>query len=314
MTQTFPTARFHQYSLPGAVVTEGKTESIFSRRIAQQLTFTVGGAPNPLAADEVFTITFPAPSGGTITVTAQGLNGDTLIQVAAKLVTAWNVAEPQAAALYTVSNGGTAVVTAIANSANTSIPATSFTSVQTPATHTITAAQTVASGGSALRMGLLYVYDTTTPIGPAVSSTPRRAWAAAPPTIASAVVDLRGVVGREINSTTMSGTFDETTTFDSYPAGQIGFGQLTEQVVAVVDPNSTGTLDVGSALYWVVAAGTNTTPGAVTALSDGGNTLRLDNLNPVRARVRRREETMSMGSDLGAQSVRLVTIEVWRAN
>jgi hypothetical protein len=310
MTQ-FTTERYHQYSLPGATVTLGKTESIFSRKVAQQLTITIGGAPDPLIAEELFEIDF-VMWGMPIHVEYEGQIGDTLAVVAAGLAAAWN-ANGQAASLYSATSA-LAVITLVAKSSNISLPISLFVGTTTPATHTITFAQSVAAGGTALRMGIFYVFDTTAPIGPAISSTGRRAWAVRAPVLADEITDIRGIVAREVNSTTLDPSFDETLFFDQYPAGTPpGYGQLTEEVVAVVDPNSAGIMDVGSEVHVVRNAGAFTTPGAVASAADGANTLRLDNVNPQRAVVKRREETLTMGSGVGAQSVRLVTLEVWRA-
>ena len=317
MTQTNPTLRYHQYSLPGALVSDpsnAETESIFSPFVAQRLTLTVGGAPDPLVADELFTIQFPLPYGGTATVTYQATNGQTLAQVAAGIALVWNTAFPQAAALYSAASA-LAVVTIVAKSAGTSIPALQFTASGDNG-HTIVVAQSVAASSTTLRLGLLYVYATTNisqEVGPAISKTPRRAWQAAPPTIASTLANLRGVVGREVNSFTLPADFS-VGGFDVYPAGHIAPGYLVGEVVAVVDPNSPGVMDIGSDVFWVIAAGAYTTPGAVASAANGGNTIQLNNVSPVRARVTRREETIRMGSGNQSQSVRLVTLKMNQRN
>lgn len=313
MAQTNPTSRYHQYSLPGALVSDpsnAETESIFSPRLPQVLTMTVGGAPDPLVADETFTVVFPAPYGGNITVTYEALTGQTLAQVAAGIAAAW-AASIGASQLYSAASA-LAVVTITAKSTVTSIPAGSFTASGDNG-HTITVAQTQANGGDLLRMGLLYVYATTLvtqEVGPAISGTPRRAWQAKPPTGASVLADLRGVVGREANSTMLPADFS-VGGFDAYQPGHPAPGYLAAEVVAVVDPNSSGVMDIGSEVHWVIAAGAFTTPGAVASAADGANTIRLDNTVPVRARVTRREETITM---VAGNTVRLVTLKMNQRN
>ena len=121
------------------------------------------------------------------------------------------------------------------------------------------------------------------------------------------------MVGREVISFTLPADFS-VGGFDVYPAGHIAPGYLVGEVVAVVDPNSPGVMDIGSDVFWVIAAGAYTTPGAVASAANGGNTIQLNNVSPVRARVTRREETIRMGSGNQSQSVRLVTLKMNQRN
>ena len=70
-------------------------------------------------------------------------------------------------------------------------------------------------------------------------------------------------------------------------------------------------MSIGSQVNVVIAAGTYSVIGSVTYAADGGNTLRLDNTTPVRARVVANEETFQMGT---GYSSRCVLIEVNQTN
>lgn len=266
----FRTLPGHMYSPPQ----ERETESLCAPFTLQQLTITLAGA-DPFAAEATLEIVFPLQDGsglnGQVDVTIP--NTTTLADAAALVATAWN-ANAQAGALYSAS-ANAAVITLVARSANTSIAAASIVGTFSDA-HTATTAQTVAAGAPSLEMGLFYEYATIALVGPAITGTPRGARPARLPNGSSTIDTLRGVVARETNSTMLSPTFIDSTTFDTYPAGFIFPGMRRGRICARVSPES-AVLTLGSALYVVIAVGTNSVVGAVTSLADGGNTIRIDN-------------------------------------
>jgi hypothetical protein len=293
MTQT-STYRFQWRTSPGGILSpmgERETESMCSPFTLQQLTLTVTGA-SPFVADADVTIVFPLQDGsglngsvGPVTIAS----GQTTTQAATTIAAAWN-ATPQAAQLYSASANG-AVITLIATSSNFSMLAASIVGTFTDA-HTLPAAQTVAAAAPSIAFGLVYVYGSVVqPL--AISGTPRDATPAALPSGSTAIADLRGVVGREVNSTMLSLPNSQAVA-DAYPAGYIWPGLLRGQVCARVDPAS-GTMTVGSQIHVVIAAGTYSVIGAVADAADGGNTIRIDNAptGNVLARVISREENLA---------------------
>ena len=305
MVQT-ATNRTHFRMLPGFIYTPAgsgnEPESILIPCTPQQITFTLAGA-NPIDAG-VYTYIFAGPGiTGNFTVSVT-LGAVTPTAGSVTVAAALN-ADPQASQFFDWTSA-LGVVTGVAKSANTSFAVPGTT---TQGATTNTAAISVASAANALRMGVFYVYGSTTYTSGGVTNTPRSAWPAVLPTTATTAATLRGVVARPANQTALSPTFNDATTFDAYPAGATGFGCLRGQVCAVVDPAS-GTLSVGSAVYVVLGAGTYSIIGAVADAADGGNTLRLDNTTPVRARVVAVEETFQIGN----YSSRCVLIEVNQTN
>lgn len=298
MTQTvsyhshFRTIPGHVYSPVGA---GNEPESIFIPYTLQQLTFTLAGA-NPIDAGD-YEYRFVGPAGPfTVTVTQAAVTPT----AGAVVVAAALNADPTAGGLYTwTSNLG--VVTGVAKSGLTSIALPTTTTVGAT---TNTAAISVAAAVNTMRLGLWYVYASTTYVGGAVTNTPHGAWTVTNVTGSTTVAQLRGVVARSPLQTTL-GTFTDNTAPDAYRSGQIGFGINRGRICTVVDPVS-GLLAPGSALYVVIAAGTNSIIGSVTSTADGANTLRLDNTTPGRARVVDNEETFSFG----AYSGRCVVLDV----
>lgn len=306
MTQ-ITTVRSMYRLLPGHVATANgqgmETESIVSPYTLQQMTFVFGGA-SPLAAGD-YVVPFVTPNNGTISITVNSDGTKTFAVATDELAASINANDNLVSLLKATSNG-TTTVTVIAKSANTSL-ALPVTVV--PGADTLTATITVAAAAPSLRMGLFYVYGTPTYTG-ALTNTPRGARLAALPTVASAVGDLRGIVARPQNQTTLSATFNDSTTNDAYPAGSPGFGCLRGEVDVVVDPAS-GLIDAyADAVYVVIAAGTYSVIGSVADAADGGNTIRLDNTTPVRARVTAVEETFLIGNYSG----RCVRLKVNQTN
>ncbi len=114
-------------------------------------------------------------------------------------------------------------------------------------------AETVAPAAPNMRMGVFYVYGAPAyPVG-GVINTPRGCRLAAAPTVATAAADLRGVVGRVVNQTTLASDFNDGSTFDQYKAGQIAFGLLRGEVDVVVDPASGTFSALTEAVYVVIA-------------------------------------------------------------
>jgi len=295
MVQT-TTVRSMYRLLPGHVATANgqgmETESIVSPYTLQQMTFVFGGA-SPLAAGN-YVVPFVTPANGTISITINSDGTKTFADATDELAAAINANDNLVNLLLATSNG-TTTVTTIARSANTSL-ALPVTSV--PGADTLTATITVAAAAPSLRMGLFYTYASPTFTG-ALTNTPRGCRLAALPTGSTAVADLRGVVARPQNQTTLSPTFIDGNTNDAYLAGSPGFGCLRGEVDVVVDPASGPINTFADAIYVVIAAGTYSVIGSVADAADGGNTIRLDNTTPVRARVVAFEETFSIGNYSG---------------
>lgn len=313
MTQT-STFRFNFRSAPGAIVTPiggpRETESCYSPYVPQQVTLTVTGA-SPFVADVTVTITFPLQDGSGLSGTVGPVAiaaAQTSTQAAATIAAAWN-ADPQASQLYTATSN-LAVVTLVARSYNTSIPASSFVGTfSDDPTHTLPAAQTVAAAAPSLVMGRFYQIGTVAqPL--AISGTPRDCRPAT--TAAGATITtLRGVVGREVNST-MLALPNLQSVPDAYPAGQAWPGLLRGQVYAQVDPAS-ASMTPGGEVHVVVAAGVYSQIGSVAAAADGGNTVRIDNAptGNVLASVVSAEENLQ---PFTTSSGRFVLLKVNRTN
>lgn len=275
MTQT-STIRYHYRTAPGLIMSpvgERETESMCSPHVLQQIDLVIAGA-DPFAAAATFTYAFPAQdgTGDTITVTTVIALGTTLADAADQIAAAFN-ATPRAGQLYVAASDGVDTITLVARSANISIAAASFVDAFTDA-HTATTTQTVAAAAPSLGLGLFYVYDA---IGTStITGTPRGARPAALPTSATTVADLRGVIGRVVNQTTLPANFlDNGSTPDAYPAGQVWPGLLRGLVCARVDPAS-ATITQGGALHVVIAAGAYSVIGSVAAVADGANTIQIN--------------------------------------
>ncbi|HEY8380483.1 MAG TPA: hypothetical protein VIK91_28570 [Nannocystis sp.] len=295
MVQT-RTARFMFRTAPGLIMSpagERETESMYSPYILQELELVIAGA-DPFAADADFSLAFPAQDGSGDTITVETTIADTTTladatgQIAAALT-----ADPRASALFTFASDGVDTITIVAKSYNLSIAAADFVATFSDA-HTGTVTQTVAASAPSIQMGLFYVYGSIqSPL--AISGTPRDAVPAALPGPGTAIADLRGVVGRVVNQTTLSPTFESTSTPDVYPAGQIWPGILRGQVCVRVDPAS-ATMTAGGQVHVVIAAGAYSVIGAVAAAADGVNTIRIDDApaGNILARAVAGEETLSV--------------------
>ncbi len=268
------TTRFLFRTAPGMVYSSHggdpyETESMCSPFTLQQFTLTFGGA-SPLAAGD-YVVSFVTPASGTLEVT---INSDGTKTFAAATVELDAAIEATAGLgdLFTVTNDGATVVTLVARSANLDM-ATPTTSV--PGADTLTAAESVAPAAPSLQMGLFYQYASVVqPL--AITGTPRGATPAMLPTGSTVIADLRGVIARVVNQTTLSGDFNGLATPDVYPAGQIWPGLLRGTVCVRVDPAS-ASITAGGQVHVVIAAGTYSVIGAVAAVADGGNTIRIDN-------------------------------------
>lgn len=305
MTQTstyrysFRTAAGLIYSPAG----ERETESMFSPFTLQQFTLVFGGA-SPLAAGD-YTVTFQTPWGPVIVT----LNSDGAKTFAAATVELDALIEASAVGpLFTVTNDGATTVTLVAKQANMdfALPVTAV-----PGADTLTATETVAPAAPSIQMGLFYVYGSiVSPL--AISGTPRSAFPAALPTGATTIADLRGVVGRVVNQTTLAADFNSLGQPDTYPAGQVWPGLLRGQVAVRVDPASLP-MTQGGQVHVVIAAGAYTVIGAVAAAADGGNTIRIDNApsGNILGRAIANEENLQPFSQ---SSGRFVPLKVNRTN
>lgn len=296
MVQT-ATTRYLYRLLPGAVSSPDgagtERESIAMPFTLQTFTLTLGGGGSPMAAGD-YTVTWVHPINGTIIITVNSDGTKTFAAGIAEFV-ASTAASSMANLLYGTVTSGT-VATFVAKDPNTDL-AVPVTSV--PGADTLTAAETVAPAAPDLRMGVFYVYGTPQVANGAVIGTPRGCRLAALPTGTTGIGDLRGIVSRVVNQTTLSGDFIDSTTFDRYRAGQVAPGLLRGEVACVVDPAS-GTIDaLTDAVYVVIAAGTYSVLGSIADAADGTNTIRLDNTTPVRARVVETEETLTLGAYTG---------------
>jgi hypothetical protein len=282
MSQT-ATRRYYFRTAPGAIRSSHgadpyESETMASPFVLQQLTITVAGV-DPFAAGTTYTLTFPAQDGSGDTITVGPVTialGQTLAQAAATIAAAIN-ANVDASALY-VASANAAIVTLIARSANTSIAAASFTSTFADA-HTGAVAQSVAASAPSLEMGLFYIYSASSGFGPGLTATPRGCRLGALPNSGTVIADLRGVIGRVVNQTTLAANFNSNgvgSSADAYPAGQTWPGLLRGTICARVDPASTS-MDIGGEVHVVIAAGAYSVIGAVAAAADGVNTIRIDN-------------------------------------
>jgi hypothetical protein len=283
MSQT-ATRRYYFRTAPGAIRSSHgadpyESETMASPFVLQQLTITVAGV-DPFAAGTTYTLAFPAQDGSGDTITVGPVTialGQTLAQATVTISNAI-AANVDASALYSVSNDGASVITLIARSANTSIAAASFTSTFADA-HTGAVAQSVAASAPSLEMGLFYIYSASSGFGPGLTATPRGCRLGALPNSGTVIADLRGVIGRVVNQTTLATNLNSNgvgSSADAYPAGQTWPGLLRGTICARVDPASTS-MDIGGQVHVVIAAGAYSVIGAVAAAADGGNTIRIDN-------------------------------------
>lgn len=307
MTQSATTRSIFRM-LPGHVYTPDgsgrEPESLEVPYTLQSFTFTVSAAPDPVTAGD-YEMIFVTPVDGTITVTYTASGAETPAELAAALAAA-GTADPNVGGLFYFSANGL-VVTAVAKSANLSI-ATPTTTV--PGATTLTPALLTPAGAPSLRMGLWYVYGTAQ-ANLAITGTPRGRPLAALPGAATTIDLLRGVIARPANQTQLSATFQDASTPDAYPAGQIAFGLNRGQICTMVDPAS-ATMTENGQIHVVIAAGVYSVIGAVAAVADGANTIRVDNApaGNILARVTAVEETLFLG---GATS-RCVLLKVNRTN
>jgi hypothetical protein len=308
MVQT-TTTRYHNRLLPGHVSTpEGagrETESIAFPYSLQTMTFTLGGAGSPMSIGD-YVIPFVTPANGTITVTVTSDGTKTFAAGIVEFAALVNATPGLSNIIYATSNGAT-VMTTVAKSPEVDLAAPVPV---VPGADTITVAETVAPAAPNMRMGIFYVYGAPSyPVG-GVTNTPRGCRLAALPTVATAAADLRGVIGRVVNQTTLSSDFTDNTTPDQYKAGQIAFGLLRGEVDVIVDPASGTFSALTEAVYVVIASGAYSVIGSVADAADGGNTVLLSNTTPVRARVTEIEETNSFGGG----TVRCVRLKINQTN
>jgi hypothetical protein len=280
----FRTAPGHIYSATG----ERETESLCSPFTLQQFTLVFGGA-SPLAAGD-YVVSFVTPASGTIEITITSDGTKTFAAATVELDAAIE-ADPNLSPLFTASNDGATTVTLIAKSANLNmaVPTTSV-----PGADTLTATQTVAPAAPSLQMGLFYTYASVVqPL--AITGTPRGAMPAALPTGSTVIADLRGVIARNVNATTLDASFATAATPDVWPAGSIWPGLLRGEIAVRVDPAS-GSMTVGGQVHVVIAAGTYSVIGSVASAADGGNTIRIDNAptGNILGRITAIEETLQI--------------------
>ena len=305
--------------LPGHMFTppqERETESLCSPFVLQQITLTFAGT-SPFAAETTFNMTFPLNDGSGLsgTVGPVVIPAATTLTAGVALINAAMVANGQFSQLFLATQTAALVITLVAKSPNISINPALLVETFSPAVdYTMTPAQSVAAAAPSLEMGLFYVLSTATfPVG-AITGTPRGARPAALPGAATTIADLRGVIARKTNSTTLSPTFIDGTTFDAYPAGRIWPGMLRGEVAVRVDPASPAiTASLTQQIHVVIAAGVYSHIGSVAGVADGANTLRIDNAptGNILARVIQTEETFQAFS---GYSGRCVALKVNRTN
>lgn len=313
MVQT--TTRQSMYRmLPGHISTpEGpgrETESIMVPFTAQQVTLTVAGTSPAVAGNYV--IPFVTPNNGTLSVTVTATGAETHTQLATAIAAAIN-AKLGVSSLWTATSA-IGVVTLVNRSADISLAVPVTADITIPGGTTITAAQSVAAAAPGLRIGVWYVYGAVPPaVVGAISGTPRAPRAGALPSGSTTAALLRGVVARTPNQHHLAETqAANITSPDAYRAGQVAYGCLRGVVDVVVDPASP-TFTEESQVHVVIAAGTYSVIGSVATAADGGNTIRLDNTTPVRARMAP-GSTVEETHAFGGESVRLVRLQVNQTN
>ena len=297
--------------LPGHISTPKgagrETESIMVPLTPQKLTFTVAGTTPAVAG--LYSIAFITPANGTLTAEYTATGAETHTALATALKDAINAKLGVNSLVLATSAVGVVTATVVAPSLSLAVPVTVV-----PGATTVTAAQSQAAAALGLRIGLWYIYGAAPPaVVGAISGTPRACRNAVIPTASTTVALLRGIVARTANQTQLSSTATlNATTPDAYLTTQVAYGALRGVVDVVVDPAS-GTFTEASEVHVVIVAGTYSVIGAVATAADGGNTLRLDNTTPVRARVApgsTQEETHAFAGE----SVRLVRLQVNQTN
>lgn len=160
-----------------------------------------------------------------------------------------------------------------------------------------------------MRMGVLYAFGALQTGKGGVTPTPRGARPARPLQAGDTVDDIRGMIAREVNSQTLSPTFNDGTQPDQYSPGHEPPGLLRGYGDAVVDPAS-GPLTQESDVYAVLAAGTYSVIGSVADAADGANTVLISGgANPL-ARV----HALSQDLQVGSLSMRTVRLKLNRTN
>ncbi len=307
MVQTI-TTRYHDRNAPGFMVTaaqERETESAALPLLPQIISLTWGGTDPADAGDYVFT--FPLPSGASYVFTYTAAGGVALALEGPLLATAI-AADAVIGKLYAASAVG-AVVSIQATSYATQINVAAI-GIVVPGTTTIVAAETQASGGAALRMGVLYRRDPNGAQGPALYNTTREPLGGPASRLitGTTLADIRGMVAREANSTELSATFIETNP-DQYIAPDVFPGLLRGVGCFVIDPASGVINTATTALYAVIeGGGGGTIPGALTDDATGNVQVfggGADFVRPVDA-----EETPVFGSP----QQRLVRAKINRTN
>lgn len=255
----------HMYSPPQ----ERETESLCLPFTAATFTLTLAGTDPSVAGD--YTVSFPAPSGGTVTATYTSPGAIALATEGGNLRDALN-ADPIFSKYFTATAVG-AVVTIVATSPSLNIALADIVT-GVPGGTTLTAALVSASGGLTLRMGVLYKFGAAG-VGPAITGTMRQARPASALEVGDVLADIRGGVGRVVNQTTLAADFIETAP-DAYTSPGIFPGLLRGEIALVVDPAS-GTIDETTAtVYAVLGVGTHSVIGALTDTADGGNTVQVN--------------------------------------
>lgn len=271
MSQT-TTQRYSSQGAPGHCYSqtgERETEPLCLPTSALSFVLTLAGTDPSVAGDYV--VSFPSPSGGTVTSTYTSPGTIVLATEGTNLKNSLN-ADPIFSRYFTASNVG-AVLTVTANSPSLNL-ALADISTSNPVGTTLTASALTAAGGLTLRMGVLCKYGADA-VGPAVTGTMREARPAAPLATGDTVANIRGMVMRQVNATTLAADFDESApdayaSPDIFPVLNRGEGAL------VVDPSSGAITRATTPIYAVLAVGTNLVVGALTDTADGGNTTQVD--------------------------------------
>ena len=303
MSQT-QTKRYSSQGAPGHCYTatgERETESLCLPKTPLSFTLTWAGTDPSVAGDYV--VSFPSPAGGTVSSTYTTAGGIALAVEGTNLKNSLN-ADPIFSRYFTASNVG-AVLTVTANSPSLNL-ALSDISISVPGLTTLTASALSAPGGITLRMGSLCKYGADG-VGPAVTDTFREARPAASLEVGDTVADIRGMVMRQANATTLAADFDESAP-DAYSSPAI-FPVLNRgEGALVISPESAAITRSTTPIYVVLAVGVNSVVNALTTKADGGNTTQVDTADFLRL----------LGDEFtptfGTPSQRLVRCKINRTN
>ena len=287
---------YHSGGLPGHFsVDPSETESILSPVLPQVFEITAGA--NPMT-DGDYSLTLTIASSVVVTsapFASAGLSDtDWATQFGAFLGTDAAIGSRFAVSV----NANVITLTARSAALNATSPL-----VNQPAADAAIA-QTQAPGGAPLIMGVFYKYLANAQQFGAVTNTPRQAWSVRSLELDDTIDLIRGVVGREVNSTTLDPLFNSAGQPDQYRPGQVAPGINREHVWALAETD----FAVGDDVYVVLNPGLYSQVGAVANAADGANTLLISGPGNALARAVSQSQTAKMSG----LSVRMVELKVNR--